>query len=97
MVVVNTVKENMEGFTHRQITGNKTVRSTMAKCEHPSDANYKDMVRSNMITRFPVIPADIDTANKILVCEIPYLKGKTARRQTPPVVSDYVAIPKKFK
>ena len=57
----------MEGFMRQKIYGENMARSTMDDIGHPSDAYYKDMVCSNMISHCPVIPDDIDTANKIFV------------------------------
>ena len=45
------------------------------------------MVRSNMIFHCPVTPDEIYAVNNIFGHKIPYIKVKTARRQTPPVVS----------
>ena len=72
-------------------------RYNMAKLGHPSEADYKDMVCSNMISYFPLTPAGIDAANNIFSCYIPPLKVKTPRRHPPPVLSDYMAIPIQIK
>ena len=72
-------------------------RYSMTKLGHPSEADCKDMVCSNMIAHFPVTPSDIDAANNIFGREIQYQKGKKARSNTPLVVSDYVEIPRKIK
>ena len=87
----------MEGFMRQKIYGENMARSTMADIGHPSEAYYNDMICSNMISHCPVTPADIDTANKIFVCDISSLKVKTVRRQPSTVVSEYVEIPRKIK
>ena len=84
----------MEGFTRWNIDVFNMARSTMEKIGNPSEADYKGMVRSNMIFHFPVTPDDIDTTNKISSCNIKSLEGKTVRRNPPTVVSDCVEIPR---
>ena len=70
---------------------------TMAKLGYPSEADYKDMLCSNMITHSPLTPADIDATNNILRCNISSLNEKTPRRHPPRVLSDYMAVPIKIK
>ena len=65
MVLVNTVKENMEGFTRQKIAEENTSKLTMAKLGYTLEVYYKDMVRSNMIAHCTLDPADIDAANNI--------------------------------
>ena len=67
-------------------------RSTMAKLGYPSEADYKDMLRLNIIAHCPVTPVDIDATNKIFDRKIPTLKMKTVRRNPPLVVSEYMSI-----
>ena len=55
----------MEGFTHQKIARVMIYRSTMANIGHSSEAEYKDMVRSNMICHCPIIPSDINANDKI--------------------------------
>ena len=50
-----------------------------------------------MIFHCPVTPDEIYSVKNIFGHKIPYIKVKTSRRQTPPVVSYYVAIPRKNK
>ena len=55
------------------------------------------MISSNMIRNFPVTPTYINTAHKIFGCDVSTLKRKNVRKQTPPVISDYVAIPNQIR
>ena len=86
MELVNIVQENMEGFTRQNIPGVNMSSSTMDKLGNPSEADYNGMLRSDMISHFPVTPDYIDATNKIFSRNIPYLKGKKFRRQPLPVV-----------
>ena len=83
----------MEGFTCREIKGTKEARSGLTKVGYPSEVYYKNIIRFNMIINFPVIPDYINNAQKIFGRDVSILKGKTVRKQPPPVVSDYIAIP----
>ena len=73
----------MEGFMHWNIPGVNMASSDMVKLRNPSDAEYNDMVSSNMISQLPVTPDDVYTTNKIFNCNIPYPKGENFRRQPP--------------
>ena len=84
----------MEGFMRWKIDVFNMARSIMDKIGNPSEADYKGVVRSNMIYHFPVTPDDIDTTNKISSRNFTSLKGKTVSRNTLPVVSDCVEIPR---
>ena len=84
----------MEGFTRWKIDVFNMARSTMDKIGNPSEADYKGMVRSNMIHHFPVTPDDIDASNKIFIRNITSLKGKPVSRKPLAVVLDYIPIPR---
>ena len=73
MVLVNTVKENMEGFTRQKIAEENTSKLTMAKLGYTLEVYYKDMVCSNMIAHCTLYPADIEAANNIFDHDIPSL------------------------
>ena len=94
MALVNTVQENMKGFTRWKISGVNIARYTMEKLGNPSEEDYKGMVRPELIYHFLVNSDDIDTTNKIFSRNIPSLKGKTVRIQPLSVVSDYIPIPR---
>ena len=87
----------MAGFMHHQISGANTFGSTMAKLGHPSEVDYKYMVRSNMINHCPVTPSYIGVANKIFVRDILSLKGETGRMYPPLLVSECVSTPRQIK
>ena len=72
-------------------------RYTIANIGHPSDAEYKDMLCSNMIAHFPLTPSDIHTAKNIFSCNISSINGKTPRKHTQTVLPDYMAIPIQIK
>jgi hypothetical protein len=62
VMLVNTVKQNREGFTDRQFDRTKLARRALGLVGYPSPRDFKNMVRSNMIKNCNVTPIDIDNA-----------------------------------
>jgi hypothetical protein len=94
VVMVNTVAENREGYTQRPYDDVKQARRALGMVGYPSNKDFNNMLRSNMINNCPVISKSVSAANKIFCPDIASMKGKTKRRQPEPVVTDYVEIPK---
>ena len=55
------------------------------------------MVHGNMLIHFPITVTNIKHAQTIFGPDIGSLRGKTVRRKTETVMSDYVAIPNQIK
>ena len=64
-VFVNTVSENKEGFSQRQIKGAEAARALYARVGYPSTKDFKWVIQSNLIQDCPVTVADIDVARQI--------------------------------
>jgi hypothetical protein len=90
---VNTVSENKEGFTKRQINNAELARTLYKTLSYPSMKDFKWVIQSNQIKVFPVTVQDIDVARKIWGKNIAALKGKTTRSKSIPVARDYVKVP----
>ena len=88
LAFVNTVSENKEGFTKRQIKGAETARTLYATLSYPSMKDFKWVIRSNQIKDCPVTVQDVDVALKIWGKNIAALKGKTTRSKMNPVARD---------
>jgi hypothetical protein len=93
LAFINTVSENKEGFTKRQIKGAELARTLYKTLSYPSMKDFKWVIRRNQIKDFPVTVQDIDVDLKIWGKNIAALKGKTTRRKTIPVVRDNVKVP----
>jgi hypothetical protein len=93
LAFVNTVSENKEGFTKRQIKGAELVQTVYKTLSYPSMTDFKWVIRSNHIKYFPVTVQYIDVALKVWGKNITALKGKTTRSKTIPVARDYVKVP----
>ena len=96
VIMVSTVEGNKQGFTKRQIKGAEQARALYAKLGYPSIRDFKWVVQSNQIKDCPVTPQDIQVAHQIWGKDIAALKGKTTRKKSIHLVSDFVKIPKEI-
>jgi hypothetical protein len=88
------VTGNKQGFSQRQLRGAEKARELYAFCKYPSIKHFKWIVQSGHIMENDVTLADIEVAEKIWGPNIAALKGKTIRTTPPPVVQDFVEVPK---
>jgi hypothetical protein len=96
LTFVNSVSENKEGFTKRQIKGAELARTLYKTLGYPSMKDFKWVIRSNQIKDCPVTIQDIDVALNIWGKNIAAFKGKTTQSNMNLVVRDYVKVPKEF-
>jgi hypothetical protein len=85
LAFVNTVSENKERFTKRQIKIAELARTLYKTLSYPSMKDFKWVIQSNQIKYCPVTFQDIDVARKIWGKNIAALKGKTTRSKSIPV------------
>ena len=91
--VIESVKENLEGFTTREVTHARRARALYYMMGAPTVVNFKHLVSSNAIQDCPVTIRDIEVADKIIAPDIGASKDRTVR-QTPPVVRmDNIEVP----
>jgi hypothetical protein len=76
VVMVNTVAENREGYTHREYDDAKQACRALEMVGYPSNKDFNNMVRSNMIKICPVTSKSISAANKIFGPNITSIKAK---------------------
>ena len=62
----------------------------------PSERDFENMVRSNMIVNFPVTFDNVKNAKLIFGPDITSLKGKLVGHNPASIVTDYVEIPSKI-
>ena len=62
----------------------------------PSERDFENMVRSNMIVNCPVTFSDVKNAKLVFDTDITSLKGKSVRRKPASVITDYVEIPREI-
>ena len=82
VVMVDTVAENLEGYTQRKYYVAVNAQLTQGLFIYPYDKDLKLMVHANLIANCPVTINDINAAHKIFGLNVASLKGKTSRRQT---------------
>jgi hypothetical protein len=93
LTFVNTVSENKEGFTKRQIKSAELARTLYKTLSYPSMKDFKWVIQSNQIKDCPVTAQNIDVARKIWGKNIAALKGKNTRSKSISVARDYVKVP----
>ena len=96
IMFVITVAENREGFNRREYGVEKAARCVLGLMGYPSEREFTNIVSSNMMVNCPVTPQDIKNSDKIFGPEATSTKGKSVRRRTESVVSDYIEIPKEI-
>mmetsp|Transcript_3573 Transcript_3573/g.6937 ORF Transcript_3573/g.6937 Transcript_3573/m.6937 type:complete len:275 (+) Transcript_3573:1941-2765(+) len=91
--LINTVRENMEGYSRTQVQRAKLARETAKMLGFPSDDDYKWLVRTGIIKNCPITVEDISIATDIFGPDVHAIKGKTTRRQPPRVRVDRLEVP----
>ena len=94
--LLETVEDNMDHYTPRQIERAKVARALYQSLGTPTTKDYKAIIRMNAIKNCPVTMEDIDIAEAIYGKDIGNIKGKTVRNRPTPVVKDYINIPKEL-
>ena len=75
MYMVNTVKQDSEGFSQQQISQAKTARKFQETVDHPRTANMEEIIQGNLIAPCPVTEQDIYHTEKNYGPSDPILKG----------------------
>ena len=83
--LVQTVQENEEGYSQRQIQDAKKYRDLYAKVGYPSASDFKNIISRVLIFNCPVTASDVVFSNKIYERDIHALKRKTTRTKPKPV------------
>ena len=96
ITLVQTVQENEEGYSQRQIQDAKKARDLYAKVGYPSTRDFKNIITKNLILNCPVTTSDVARADKIYGQDIHALKGKTTRTKPKPVVIDFFGHAQKY-
>ena len=90
---VSTVKENMEGFTKREVEQAKLARKLYHAMGCPTVEALKHAVRTNLIRNCPVTTTDITVAEQIFGPDVAAIKGKTTRGPAPAPRDEEIEIP----
>jgi hypothetical protein len=90
---VNTVQDNYEGFTKKQIQRAREACCIMLMTGIPTEHGFKCMVRLNQLQDCPITHKDIKIAHAIYGCDLAYTRGKTVWHKPDCVETNYVKIP----
>jgi hypothetical protein len=95
-MLVNTVRDNVEGHTKRNITKAKEAQRLQGMVGNPTDKEFKGMVSERLITNCPVTVQDIKNSNRIFGPDLANLRGKMIRSKPEHVRIEYMQIPQDF-
>jgi hypothetical protein len=90
---VNTVHENHKGFTPKQIKRAHEARRLMLMTGIPSEHAFLSMVSLNQVKDCPIMHDDIKTAHTLFGPDLANIRGKSVRRSSKHVKTNYVEIP----
>jgi hypothetical protein len=93
MALVQTVRENYEGYTKREVLRVKEASCAQAMIGNPSKGDFRGMVSSNMIKNCSITLSDIANAKEIFWPALASVQGKAVCRTPASVVGDYITVP----
>ena len=82
MVFMNTVSQNKQAFTKREIKQAKAAQKLYGKLLFPFTTYFRWMIQLNQIKNCEVTVRDIDVAHGIWSKDMSALKGKTNRSKS---------------
>ncbi len=93
-MLVQTVRQNYEGYTKRKVLQAKEARRVMGMITNPSERDFKNMVRGNLINSCPVTSDDVTNGHAIFGPDLANLRGKTVQQMPARVVGGCVSVPR---
>jgi Zinc knuckle len=91
--LVNTVSKNKQPFVTREIELADTARELYRKLGRPSEQQFEDILKKNLILNCPVTADDAKRAMIIYGPDLATIKGKTTRGDPTPHVPSFNAVP----
>jgi hypothetical protein len=85
---INTVRQNFEGYTKKQVQQAARACRLMGMVTSPSERNFQAMVCLNMLKDCPVTNNNIHNANNIYGPDLASIRGKTVWQKPEKVVTD---------
>ena len=90
---MSSVAENRGNYTTAEFEQGKRARKLYHVIGAPSLANYKKIIRGNMIKHCPVSGKDVDLAEAIFGEDVPTLQGKTPRSTPKTILQEIITMP----
>jgi hypothetical protein len=91
--LVQTVSENSQFFTPRQIEAAKLARNMYEMIGRPSYGDFIAIIKNNLLPNANITIKDVDHAERIFGKELGSIQGKTVRSRPNVVVTDYIQVP----
>jgi hypothetical protein len=91
--LVQTIHENSQFFTPRQIESAKLARDLYEMIGRPSYTDFIAIVKNNLLPNINITVKDVEHAERIFGKELGSLQGKTVRSRPDAVITDYVEVP----
>ena len=92
--MLETVRENFEGYTKKQVEKAILARKAQAMVGHPPDEKFKQMVSHGNLSNCNVTVKDVTNARALFDPNRSRLKGGTVRQKPERVNRDLTRIPK---
>ena len=93
---VQTVRNNFEGFTKREVEKAKLARLAAGRLGHPSARDMEYLVSNKSLSDMPFDLKALRDADTLFGPNIAAVRGKTVRQAPRHVATDFVAIPRDF-
>jgi hypothetical protein len=94
--LVNTVQENMEGLSKRDLNQAKLAERLIGLAGFPSEDDFKKIITFGLLKNCPISTKDVDNAVRVFGRNRAIIKGKTTRETPERVVTDYVDVPREI-
>ncbi len=95
VIMVQTVRNNYEGFTKEEVRQAIAAREAQALMAHPSDEALKHLVSStNAVRNLDITVPAISNARDIFGPDLGAVRGKTVRQRPSAVRPEYVNVPR---
>ena len=96
VALAQTVRQNFEGFTKREIKDATLARKAGIRTGCPSSEDLETMVRHRPLRNLPFQYRDLANATRMFGPDLPNIKGKTVRRKPDRVETDQLPIPRDY-
>ena len=93
-MMVNTVRKNFEGYTKHNVKKAQEARHLQGMTGSPTDREFAEMVRENLIANCPVTVHDVHNANHIFGPNLANRRGKMTRSKPEHVRVEYIKVPR---
>lgn len=90
---IETVKEILKDYSARQIKEAQEARRAYYNIGAPSVADFKALIKMNIIQNFPITAEHVDRTERIYGLPVATMKGKTMRQKQNPARQNVIEIP----